>query len=189
MTRPYHHGDLRQSLLTEALLATAEHGPTGWSMRELARRVGVSHAASNRHFADKQALVTALARDAFRDLATELEAADQGHRRLYDVGQAYVRFATQRPAEFAIANRPELYDADDSEIDADRSRVFATLYGAAAQLGVPDPESAGITAWALVHGLAELHLNGMLPASMGTPLEAFRTASTYFLGPPPPERA
>jgi AcrR family transcriptional regulator len=182
--RSYHHGDLRRALMTEALVATVDEGPTGWSLRELARRVGVSHAASSRHFPDKQALITALAQEGWSELADALDAAEAPHHHLYDVGLAYIRFATETPAYFEILNRPELYDAEDPLIEANRTRVFAALFRAAGHLGEDDPEAAGIAAWALVHGLAALHLNGMLPASMGTPADAFRTASAFMFRQP-----
>lgn len=90
-----------------------------------------------------------------------------------------MRFAIADTAPFEILCRPELYDSGDPTIDADRSRIFNTLCRAADHLAEPDPVSAGTAAWALVHGLATLHRQGMLPAEVGEPLDAFRTASTF----------
>ena len=74
-TRPYHHGSLRPALLAAALAAIGDAGPTALSMRDVARRAGVSHAASAHHFGDKAGLLTALAAQGYQLLAGELEAA------------------------------------------------------------------------------------------------------------------
>lgn len=165
--------------MQQAIAAIEESGPTGWSLRELARRTGVSHAASQRHFRDKTALFTEIARNGWQHLAQQLEEAESRRHALSDVGKAYVRFAVSEKAHFEIICRPELYDAADSELEAARDRVFDALYGAAGHLDEPDPVAAGISAWALVHGLAVLHHQGMLPDSMGAPLDAFRSASGF----------
>ena len=73
--RPYHHGNLRRALLEQAERALAERGAEGLSLRELARAVGVSHAAPRRHFADRRALLDALAQDGFERLARDLHGA------------------------------------------------------------------------------------------------------------------
>ena len=97
--RPYHHGNLRSALLSCAERTLSEHGAEQLSLRELARQVGVSHAAPRRHFADKQSLLDALAEDGFerlgRELRAAMEAAGSGfHARLLAFAQTYVRFAT-----------------------------------------------------------------------------------------------
>src|SRR4051794_38861862 len=101
MTRAYHHGNLRSALLADAERVLSEGGEL--SLRELARRVGVSHAAPRRHFADKQALLDALAEDGFERLGGELSASLAGagpglEGRLRAFGETYVRFATEHAA-------------------------------------------------------------------------------------------
>src|SRR5579875_1451341 len=101
--RPYHHGHLRDTLLAEAERTLREQGVEALSLRELARQAGVSHAAPRRHFADRQALLDALAEAGFLRLADEVsaaaEAAGEDHRaRLHAAAVAYVRFATSDAA-------------------------------------------------------------------------------------------
>ncbi len=106
----YHHGDLRRVLLSTAAEAIAESGPAALSLRELARRAGVSHAAPAHHFGDKAGLLTALATQGFDLLADALRQAGDD---LLDTGVAYVGFAVRHRAHFDVMFRPELYRADD----------------------------------------------------------------------------
>src|SRR5215207_7310258 len=98
--RPYHHGSLRPALLAAAERALAQGGDL--SLRGLAREIGVSHAAPRRHFADKQALLDALAQDGFErlgsDMAAALEEVDGFHEGLRALARTYVRFATEHAA-------------------------------------------------------------------------------------------
>src|SRR5438270_10671304 len=101
--RAYHHGNLRTALLEQAERSVREHGVERLSLRELARVVGVSHGAPRRHFADRQALLDALAENGFVRLGAELRAAVHGagddfDQRLRVTAAAYIRFATQDPA-------------------------------------------------------------------------------------------
>src|SRR5688572_19451527 len=113
-TRPYHHGDLRAALLGRAEDTLERTGIAGLSLRELARDVGVSHGAPRRHFADKDALLTALAEDGFARLGASLAAATAAGGsfadRLHATAHAYVGFATTHPAlldlMFAAKHRP-----------------------------------------------------------------------------------
>jgi AcrR family transcriptional regulator len=120
ITRPYHHGNLRQALLERAEVALAAGGPGSLSLRELAREIGVSHAAPRRHFADKQALLDALAESGFAQLRDDLSTAIAGAEadftsRLSAFAHAYVRFATEHAAllelMFAVKHRPGATDA------------------------------------------------------------------------------
>jgi AcrR family transcriptional regulator len=172
----YHHGALRRALLDAALQAIAESGPTGWSLRELARRVGVSNAASTRHFARKRDLFTAIASDGFAQLARDVEAAWARRRQFVDVGAAYVAFASANPQHFAIMCRPDLYDSD--EIHDQRSKAFSLLSEAVSSTGAADPTGASLAAWALVHGIATLSAQGLLPGALSAPA-AFHLAGKY----------
>lgn len=173
--RPYHHRQLRQALLEAALEAIAEGGPAAVSLRDLARRAGVSHAAPAHHFRDKGGLLTAIATDGYLRLGAALRAAEP--LGFLEVGVAYVRFAIQQRAYFEVMYRPELYHRADPALVAARQAAGEVLYpGAAALVGKPPGHaqglSAAIAAWALVHGLATLWLNGNLPPVLGDDPEA-----------------
>ena len=112
--RPYHHGRLRTELLAEAERTLREQGIEALSLRDLARQAGVSHAAPRRHFADRQALLDALAEAGFARIGDEVCAAIDGagedyEARLRAAAAAYVRFATQDAAlvELMFAPRAE----------------------------------------------------------------------------------
>src|SRR5205823_7387627 len=101
--RPYHHGNLRAELLARAIEVVSERGTDALSLRELARDVGVSHAAPRRHFADRQALLDALAQEGFDRLGADLRAAVEGAAPAFDarltaLARAYVGFATRHAA-------------------------------------------------------------------------------------------
>src|SRR5215210_1552970 len=96
--RPYHHGDLRRALLDAAVEAIAADGPAAVSLRDLARRAGVSHAAPAHHFGDKAGLLTAVAAQGYQLLADTLTAARQRSGDFLEVGVAYVRFAVDHRA-------------------------------------------------------------------------------------------
>jgi AcrR family transcriptional regulator len=171
-TRPYHHGDLRRTLLAAAVDAIAESGPAALSLRDLARRAGVSHAAPAHHFGDKAGLLTALAAQGYGMLADALDQARQRTGSILEVGVAYVRFAVDHRAHFDVMFRPDLYAADDGELAAQQTRATAALAAAVATLPadtVPPNEArtAGLSAWSIVHGFATLWLSGAFPPDLG----------------------
>ena len=176
--RPYHHGDLRPALLRTAVEAIGHAGPAATSLREVARRAGVSHAAAAYHFGDKAGLLTAVAAQGYRMLTDELRDARDAGRGFLEVGVAYVRFAVRHRAHFEVMYRPELYRPDDPEIRQARAAAAVLLYGTAS----PDAGqlAAGAAAWSLVHGLATLWLNGNLPEGLGNdPEEITRLVAPY----------
>lgn len=182
-TRPYHHGDLRRALI-EAALNTIEHeGLASLSLRGLARRVGVSHAAPVHHFGDKAGLLTAIAAEGFLTLARELTAEYAKTGSFLEVGVAYVRFAVHHRAFFAVMFRPELYHGDDPALNEARSHAREALYGPVSELPpevAREPYEAGLAAWSMVHGLATLLLAGNLPAEAGRdPGEIARSVASY----------
>jgi AcrR family transcriptional regulator len=177
-TRPYHHGDLRRALLAAAVEAIGHAGPAAMSLREVARRAGVSHAAAAYHFGDKAGLLTAVAAQGYRLLAQELQNARDSGRSFLEMGVAYVRFAVSHRAHFEVMYRPELYRPDDPQIRQARAATAVLLYGTAS----PDVGqlAAGAAAWSLVHGLATLWLNGNLPEALGNdPEEITRLIAPY----------
>jgi AcrR family transcriptional regulator len=164
----YHHGDLRSALVRAAMELLEESGETELSLRAVARRASVSPAAPYRHYADREALVSAVAAVGYRELAERLLAAHPAPstpEQLANVAVAYVQFAVERPALFRIMFG-EPCDRDNDE------RVAAT---AAVSLYVrqivertfprADAEPLATAIWAVVHGLAFLHLDGKLDAS------------------------
>jgi AcrR family transcriptional regulator len=174
--RPYHHGNLRAALLAHAEEALAEGGVPALSLRDLARRAGVSHAAPRRHFPDKQALLDALARDGFERLGAAMRAARDGappgfEARLAAVAAAYVRFATEHAAllelMYAGKHRPDATD----ELREAADRAFAAPLGLVAEAQatgevVPgDPARVALVTWAAVHGLASMANAGLLGAT------------------------
>ena len=190
MTAPrgYHHGNLRITLLDAALDAVAEQGAAGWSLRDLARRAGVSHAAPAHHFGDKRGLLTVLATDGYRRLAAELEATWQGTESFLEVGVAYVRFAITNRAHFEVMFRPELVHGGDPALAEARTASASRLYGPLETAGPGDeswdPRSGAIAAWSLVHGFATLWLNGVLPPGVGDdPDAAARRIASYLFRP------
>jgi AcrR family transcriptional regulator len=167
--RRYHHGNLRQALI-EAGLAELEAGERGdVSLRELARRVGVSANASYRHFADKEALLVALAAEGFRRFGAAQAAAARSHpaESFRAAGRAYVDFARANPALFRLMfgrftsshGEPELREASALAYNGLRAFVGQGLGPRAS----PAQLAAGaVRAWSLVHGLASLILDGQI---------------------------
>jgi AcrR family transcriptional regulator len=184
----YHHKNLRSTIISAALDVIAESGPSALSLRDLARRAGVSHAAPAHHFGDKAGLLTAVAVQGFGLLADALAEAQQQTGDFLEVGVAYVGFAVGHPAHFAVMFRPELYRSDDPELIAAKALAGESLRRgvapfAAAESG-PAPQDAALAAWSLVHGFATLWLSGNLPAGLpDDPREAARhVASVLFAG-------
>lgn len=188
--RPYHHGDLRRALLEAAIATIATTGPGAISLREVARRAGVSHAAPTHHFGDKAGLLTALAAEGFRLLANTLRDTYERTDSFLEVGVAYVRFATEHRAYFEVMFRPELYHANDPELVQASEAAEAMLYGPVGTMAGDAPDfdalTAGIAAWSLVHGLATLYTNNNLPPEVGhDPERIARAVASYLFRPPP----
>jgi AcrR family transcriptional regulator len=179
----YHHGDLRRALLDAALLLVEEQGVAALSLRELARRLGVSHAAPGHHFPDRLALLVAMASEGFERLAEAMETAvaglPPGPERLAAAGQAYLRFALDHPSHLQVMFGPEvggMKARPEALRDAgDRARrvldgTIEALAGLSPRApGTPrDPlvETHTFAAWALLHGAARLWIDGPMRASM-----------------------
>ncbi len=168
--RTYHHGNLRRTIIDAAVQAITESGPAGWSLRELARRANVSHAAPAHHFGDKTGLLTAVAAEGFELFADALARAGDD---LLDLGTAYVRFATDHRAYFEVMFRPELYRADDPEVTRARARAGDLLTKGTRTLatGEEQERTAALAAWSIVHGFSTLWLSGALPDDLTGPPE------------------
>ncbi|MFC4148385.1 TetR/AcrR family transcriptional regulator [Micromonospora mangrovi] len=172
-SQSYHHGDLRRALLAAAAEAMAESGPAALSLRDLARRAGVSHAAPAHHFGDKAGLLTALATQGFELLAEALRRAGDDFR---ESGVAYVCFAVRHRAHFEVMFRPDLHRADDPGLTAARERAGELLRLGVARHTGRGPDVDALAAWSIVHGFATLWLAGALPDRVGPdPETAART--------------
>lgn len=172
--RGYHHGDLRSALIDAGLALLKTKGANDLSLREIARTVGVSATAVYRHFPDKQALINALCGLAAEQLADAQMSAGKnagGGRAGFDaMGQAYVRYALANPALFRLmmTNAPNALF-----VGGDLNPAMQLLKDNVAAL-LPEKASdrarlhATIHAWSMVHGMAMLMLDGMLPAEEAT---------------------
>lgn len=184
VTRPYHHGDLRRTLLDLAADVAANSGPSAVGLRDLARRAGVSHAAPAHHFGDRRGLLTALATEGFAHLAGALEAVAPGAP-LTEQGVAYVTFAVAEPGRFAVMWRFDELDREDAALtDASRRAWVALTAGAEhhARIHGGDPEAIAAAAWSFAHGLATLVNAGQIDP--GADLARFvRATSRALVGP------
>ena len=171
-TRAYHHGNLRAALLERAEHTVRKHGVQALSLRELARDVGVSHGAPRRHFADRDALLEALAIAGFERLARELQAAveDAGpgfDARVAALARAYVGFATRDASLLELMFAAKHRDgAEPVRAAADRAFVIPlAVIGAGQQAGevvAGEPDSIALAAFAMLQGLATMATGGML---------------------------
>ena len=193
----YHHGDLRRALLDAAAEAINEDGPSALSLRALARRAGVSHAAPTHHFGDKAGLLTALAVEGYDLLADELIEEWSASHSFLEQGVAYVRFALRHRAHFEVMFRPDHYHAEDPDVIAARNRAGHALYAGVADRPAPTPpppgspgdtqpagiREAGLAAWSIAHGFATLWVSGAFPDLPGDPDEVARAVLAR-LAPP-----
>ena len=152
----YHHGDLRTACVSAALELLEEGGATALSLRAVARRAGVSPAAPYRHYADREALVSAVAAVGYRELAERLAAAHPAPstpEQLASVGVAYVQFALEQPALFRMMFG-EPCDRDNDERVAATAAVSLYLREIVTRcFPQADAEALAPAIWALVHGL------------------------------------
>jgi AcrR family transcriptional regulator len=168
--RPYHHGHLRPALIDAAVATVEDQGLAAMSLRGVARRAGVSHAAATYHFGDKAGLLTAVAVEGYQRLTEALQAEDQASHSYLEIGVAYVRFAVAHRGYFEVMYRPELYHPHDPALLEARAAAATQLY----RSDQPDAGqmATGIAAWALMHGVATLWLNGNMPPPLGDDPEA-----------------
>jgi AcrR family transcriptional regulator len=163
---PYHHGTLRQSLLEAALTILARDGEAGLSLRDLARAVGVSPAAPYRHFDGRVALLEALAVTGFQRFDARMKAVATGEGDpLPAMGRAYVLFALENANLFHLMFSPQLRRDQRPGLSMAADMAFATLRDAMA--AGPEGRIAALGAWAKVHGLATLLLDGQIRLGAG----------------------
>ena len=163
-------GDLRRALIDAAIAVIAEHGADHLSLRDVARRLGVSHAAPAHHFGDKAGLLTAIATEGFMSFTDHLAAvADDGGdpaRELAELGRAYAEFAEEHPAHFDVMFRPALIRTEDPALGPASAAAFEALRGRIVRAQVrgwragEDTAALTVAAWSLAHGIAVLRAQG-----------------------------
>ena len=171
--RPYHHGQLKQALFHAALALISEVGPQAFTLREVARRAGVSHNAPYRHFRDKDELLALVAVQGFERLTAAMKrAAARGstaEERFRLCGRGYVSFALRWPQHFLVMfDLPSSRDKYPEHAKAG-DEAFATLLALivecqeAGVLSRGDPEPLAFMVWSMVHGIAKLAASRHLP--------------------------
>ena len=170
----YHHGDLRTALVEAAEAVLTERGVEGFTLRECARRAGVSHAAPAHHFKDAKGLLTEVAALGFERLTeAERKARDSEtnpNNRLLGTGIGYVRFAIEHPAQFQLMFQKGLVDHANERLataSAAAFQVFIETYSEVYRPAFPewmhkDADPSVMREWALVHGFATLAVQGQL---------------------------
>jgi AcrR family transcriptional regulator len=174
--KPYHHGDLRRVMIEAALGLAEEGGPQAVSVREAARRAGVSAGAPFRHFADRDALMTAVAEEAQRRFRAQIDraltetSAGDPLKRFRALGLAYLRWAMRNPAHFEIISSGRHFDhdgaaalsRDNAELIALTERLLADAFEKG-QLRSGELKQIQITGRALVYGFARMNIDGHFP--------------------------
>jgi len=157
--RSYHHGDLRAELVRVAGEILDQGGVSALTLREVARRAGVSHSAPYRHFADREALLAEVVGHGFAQLGASLrEAAPEGGSA---VAQAYLRFAIARPRGYRLMFAGEVSPARRAGLPAQADLVLCVLAQSVPDLGdVEHTRRAATAAWSLLHGLVLLLIDG-----------------------------
>ena len=169
-SQPYHHGELKPALLAAAAQLLGEGGAALISLREVARRAGVSHNAPYRHFADRDSLLAALAEDGFHELDRRMDAEIGG---LAALGQCYVRFALEQPGRFALMFGAGLDKTRYPQLQQAALALYRRLAQAVHETApAREPEVATLAAWSLVHGLAQLLLDRQLSEAVQDGLSA-----------------
>jgi AcrR family transcriptional regulator len=171
--KPYHHGNLREALLEAAIQLIAEIGPTAFTLREVARRAGVSHNAPYRHFRDKDELLAAVGNQGFQELNEAMleESKQQSNAldRLKHAGLAYVAFALRRPEHFTVMFDAPALKRKHTDPKGAGKEAFETLVQLVKNCQQEGQFPSGnslefaLLAWTMVHGIAKLATTGRLP--------------------------
>jgi AcrR family transcriptional regulator len=184
----YHHGDLRRALIDEALRLIDKLGPEGLTLRGVGDALGVSRSALYRHFADKQSLVAAVAREGFRTFRLALIDAWESHGRgqagFDAMGEAYLGFALAHPAHYRVMFGRFIESSQcDPELATEAEGAFQALVDAladrqrAGEVRGDDPQRLAQFVWAVTHGIAMLAIDGQLRGGADAGLSLSRYAS------------
>jgi AcrR family transcriptional regulator len=186
--RSYHHGNLKQALLEASLDLIRKSGPGAFTLREVARRAGVSHNAPYRHFRNREELLAALAAEGFDLLTAAMtkaaEPASSALERFRLSGRGYVEFALTYPQHFTVMFEAAWGFALYPQCQAAGERAFGTLVryveGCQAEGVLPpgDARPFALLAWSMVHGVAKLAISGHLPTSEPADVLDFTDAAT-----------
>jgi len=183
-SKPYHHGDLRGELLLAAREMLEESNIAALSLRQVAKRVGVSHTAPYRHFPDKESLLAGIASVGMGELAAEMAEAVKLHpgdpaAQLGDAGQRYVQLALKHPQSTQLMFSgilpcqdiyPELDELSDRAFDGLKLIIEEGQSGGVFKQG--DLEVLALSAWSTIHGLSLLLISGKLGEVVSTSIEA-----------------
>jgi AcrR family transcriptional regulator len=169
--KSYHHGDLRRALIATGMEVLAESGPASLSLREIARRLGVSHNAPSRHFATRQALLAAIAIAGYEDLSARTanagERAQSTEEAMVRRGLAYVGFALERPALFRLMFSDQIDRKAYRDLDLTaQTSLLALMPQVSAAYGERSLREATLAAWSMVHGLAQLLIDNQPPPEL-----------------------
>ena len=168
----YHHGDLANALLAAVDEIVRERGVADLSLREAARRAGVSHSAPAHHFGDKHGLLAAFAKEGFDGLVAEMTGVAEREdvpEMMAAMGARYVRFAVAHPAHYDVMFRSGLDKSSDPNLAESAAAAFQGLVDMVARVKdagyFPDIPADHLAAyfWSMVHGLASLWIDGSLP--------------------------
>ena len=169
----YHHGNLPQAMLQAAVRTIQKQGMEALTLRGVGERLGVSRTALYRHFADKQALLAAVAAEGFRTLRTALaeawESAGRGRAGFEAMGLAYVRFAVTHPSHYRVMFGGAVRAGGTNSPGDPGTDAFQVLLDAITEQQAQglvhgdEPRQLALYIWAVVHGVAMLALDGMLP--------------------------
>jgi AcrR family transcriptional regulator len=171
--QPYHHGNLRAALLEAAEAELEVQGIEGFSLRGVAKRAGVSHAAPAHHFGDANGLLTDLAAEGYWRFVAAQEARQKnapadGMSQLVAAGMGYIDFALAHPALFRLMFSSDRPDHEAPELSAAGAEAFDRLVGAIQRVRGVDPLKdkkamlSVMAAWAIAHGLADLLVAGRM---------------------------
>jgi AcrR family transcriptional regulator len=183
--KSYHHGDLRQTVLRLALAALETAPPEELTLRELSREAGVSSMAVYRHFADRDALLAALAAVGFEELGERMRAVDEAKEAkagLIAIGVVYVGFAVERPGLFQLmyGGKPPKTAARPGEPP---HAAYAALSRRISELAEPEQrEAAFLASWSLVHGLATLLVTRRIREPVADPSAVAEQICRFFVG-------
>jgi AcrR family transcriptional regulator len=173
--RKYHHGDLKNALIEAGVDILAEDGVGGLSLRKVASRAGVSHAAPYAHFADKQALIAAISTEGYRRLYERIETLIEKYkgdplRQLVEAACAYVEFARVDPAHFKVTFSGAIEKEKDYpafvELSQKTLHLVVQAVEACQSAGILKPgpaDAVAVSVWSTVHGLACLLIENQLP--------------------------
>ncbi|MEM9459795.1 MAG: TetR/AcrR family transcriptional regulator [Myxococcota bacterium] len=162
----YHHGDLKRALADAAVELLAEVGP-GFTLRQAAQRVGVTHTAAYRHFADRDALVAEVARRGFvqlqQQISRQIARASEPRARLEALMTGYIRFGWRHPAQYDVMFGPRLDHSDRfPALEAAVQGAIRLLQGVVAEfLGTDDRTQTrdyGMAVWSMMHGYTSMVL-------------------------------